>query len=492
MGHRAWLDIATLGSLMGIRSKVLTAVRWTAAARFLGQLVSWAITIFVIRILAPADYGLMAMATVLLSFLYLIHDFGLDAVLIQKKDLDEGIRRRIFGVVIVVNLLIFTGLELFAPVVASFFHEPELVAVIRVLAFQFFLFMFETLPLTKLERELDFKNRSIVDLVTLVLGSMITLLLALAGFGVWALIWGNLATIATRIVGLNIIAPCLCRPQFSWRAMQDVFSFGRSVSVDRTLWFVFAESDKFIGGRMLGTEPLGIYAVASHLASLPINKVAGLIKSIAFPAFSQVQADLSAVREYLLKAVRVMSIAIFPIFFGMSSVASEIVTVLLGEKWLDVVLPLQILAIVMPLRMISTVMPPVLWGVGKPTVSAINYLIAAIIMPLALVYGARWGPVGLAMAWLVAYPIIYVVTIVRTVRVIQLSASKLFGAMWRPALAGGVMYIAVIAARHFLPTDLGGVARLVTFVVTGIGVYSGLVFAFYREGVNEIQELLKG
>ncbi len=477
---------------MDIRNKVLTAIRWTAAARFLGQIVSWAITIVVIRILTPADYGLMAMATVLLSFLYLIHDFGLDAVLIQKKDLDEGTRRRIFGVVILVNILKFTGLELVAPLIASFFREPQLVAVIRVLAFQFFLFMFETLPLAKLERELDFKNRSIVDLVTLVLGSVITLSLALAGYGVWSLIWGNLVTISARIIGLNVIAPCLCRPQFSWHEMRDVFSFGRLVSVDRTLWFVFAESDKFIGGRMLGTEPLGIYAVASHLASLPINKVAGLIKSIAFPAFSQVQAELKAVRAYLLKAVRVMSIVVFPVFFGISSVAPEIVSVLLGEKWLGVVLPLQILAIVMPIRMISTILPPVLWGVGRPAVSAVNYLIAAIIMPLAFVVGVRSGPVGLAMAWLVAYPIIYLVTIVRTVRVIQLSGIKLLGAMWRPALAGGVMYIAVIAARHFLPTDLGGVVRLVTFVVTGIGVYSVLVFAFYRDGVNEIQELLKG
>ncbi len=120
-----------------------------------------------------------------------------------------------------------------------------------------------------------------------------------------------------------------------------MLGFGGFVSIDKILWFVFAESDKLIGGKILGKELLGIYSVANHVASLPINKIAGLISSVAFPAFSNVHMEMYNVRFYLQKAIRLMSLFAFPVFFGISSVTPSAITLFLGEKWLGVVLPLQ-------------------------------------------------------------------------------------------------------------------------------------------------------
>ena len=143
-----------------------------------GQLVSWAITIFVIRLLSPGDYGLMAMAMVLVSFLILLNTLGLDAVLVQEKDLDEQTRRQVFGMVILLNTFYFLLVLLGAESVAGFYGEPALTPVLQVLSIQFLLLIFETLPQSRLEREIEFAGRSIVELVTLVLGSLTT-----AGFG---------------------------------------------------------------------------------------------------------------------------------------------------------------------------------------------------------------------------------------------------------------------------------------------------------------------
>ena len=191
---------------MTIRDKVLTAIRWTVIARFSGQFFAWAVTIFVIRILEPADYGLMAMAMVLTSLLFLINNVGLDSVLIQKPNLDPQTRAQIFGIVIVTNLGCFLIMIIAAVPLASFFGEPELVNLIRVLALQFLILVFEALPQSKLERELDFKKRSIVEFVTLLIASIVTLAMALAGFGVWSLVAGHLVGMASRIFGLNLIA----------------------------------------------------------------------------------------------------------------------------------------------------------------------------------------------------------------------------------------------------------------------------------------------
>lgn len=474
-----------------MRSKVLTAIRWTATARFLGQLISWAFTIIVIRILSPADYGLMAMAIVLMTFLYLINSIGLDSALIQKKDVTEQMRRQAFGFVILLNLAFLLGLFLGAPLIAVFFKEPTLVPVIQVLSMQFVFYVFEVLPQTKLERELNFKNRSIVDLISMVIGSIVTLSLALAGAGVWALVYGHLITVASRMLGLNLIAPCLVWPSFSMRGMRKNFEFGGFVTVDKTLWFIFAESDKFIGGKLLGKEMLGFYAVANHLAALPINKIAGLIISVAFPAFSQVQAEPERVKRYFLKAASIMSVVAFPVFFGMSSVAPELVATLLGEKWAPAALPLQILGLVMPFRMISTLLPPVLWGVGKPEVSAINFLIAAIIMPIAFFIGAQWGPAGMAMAWLIAYPLVFLISIARTMTIVKLGFIEFLSTMLKPTLACAGMYAAVSATRLFALTPGDNLVNLIVLILVGAATYSGLVFLIHREGLQETFELLR-
>lgn len=476
---------------MDIRSKVLTALRWTAAARFLGQLFSWTITIVVIRLLSPSDYGLMAMAIAITSFLYLVNSLGLDAVLVQKRDLDEVTRRQVFSIVIVINALFFAALIFSAPLIGKFLNEPRLVPITRVLAIQFIVFIFETLPEAQLEREIEFKKMSLVDLGTMIIGSLTALTLAWAGMEVWALVWGQLATQASRVIGLNIISPCLCWPSLSVRGIRDTIVFGGYATIDRVLWFIFSEADKFIGGKLLGKELLGFYAVANHLASLPINKLAGLVNSVAFPAFSRVQSEPEKVNAYLLKALRVMSILVFPVFLGISSVAPELVTLFLGEKWQRAALPLQILSIVMPIRMLGTLLPPLLWGVGRPDVSATNFLIAAAVMPVAFYIGTNWGPTGLAFAWLLVYPAVFLIFVLRASQVVKLPLADFLSAMARPAIASIGMYGAIMATKVYAFGQIGDVAYLLQLVLVGALVYTALVSSLHRERVREALDLLK-
>ena len=477
---------------MTLRKSVLTAIRWTLLARFSGQLFTWAVTLFVIRILEPADYGLMAMAMLLTSLLFLVNNIGLESVLVQRRDLDEDTRANVFGIVILTNIVCFLLMLAAADPLARYFGEPELVTLIRVLSLQFLVLIFEALPLSYLERELRFRKRSIAEFLAMLAQSAITLLLALNGWGVWSLIWGYLGGIALRILGLNIIARCLCVPRFSLTGMKDAIGFGAFVSLDKSLWYIFAESDKFIGGKLLGKELLGFYSVANHLASLPINKIAGLIASVAFPAFSKVQTDKRVVRSYLRKAVRIMSLFAFPVFFGISSIAPSAVSIFLGDKWSGAILPLQILALVMPVRLISTVIPPVLWGTGNPRVSAENFLISAVLMIPAFIVGADFGPVGLAIAWAAAYPLVFFITTWRASKCIDLGSSSLFSELFRPFLSAAAMYVVLLAAGPYLYGDPKSVIYLLQSVVVGGLIYVAVLYTIHREGINEALELLRG
>ncbi|CAA0118042.1 Lipopolysaccharide biosynthesis protein WzxC [Halioglobus japonicus] len=478
---------------MDIRSKVMSALRWSAAARFLGQAVSWGITIMVIRLLSPGDYGLMAMAMVVVSLLILLNTVGLDAVLVQDREIDEQMTRQIFGVVIVVNVLFFLLLLLSAETVAAFYGEPALAPIVQVLSFQFLLLIFETLPQSKLERDIEFAQRSVVDFATLVMGSLVTLVMALTGFGVWALIWGMLATNATRMIGLNLIARNLVWPSFSLRGMRKHFAFGGFVTTDRGLWYLFSESDKFIGGKLLGNHLLGYYAVASQLASLPIHKISGLLNSVAFPAFSHAHAhtDAETVQNYLLKATRILSIAAFPVFFGISCTAEPLIACLLGEKWLPAAPLLQLLGVVMPFRLMSNIFPPLLWGVGSPAVSASNFLIAALLMPVAFYAGTHWGVIGLAYAWLCMYPVVFFITAFRTCRRVGVGLPGYLLQMLRPVAAGITMYAAVYFMQGMVFGTVGDWVYLLQLVVVGVLAYGVAMLLIDRKGVLETLQLIR-
>ncbi len=479
---------------MDIRSKVMSALRWTAAARLVGQVISWAITILVIRMLTPGDYGLMAMGTVLVSLLFLLNTVGLDAILVQDKDLDEPARRKIFGVIILMNVCCFLLLFLGADLAAAFFEEPQLAAVLRVMSLQFLILAFETLPQSALEREIDFARRSVVDLVTLVLSSLLTLTLAMLGYGVWSLVWGMVANAAFRVLGLNLITRALVWPSFDFRGMRRHFSFGAFVSMDRGLWFLFSESDKFIGGKLLGQHALGYYAVANQLASLPIYKLAGLLNAVAFPAFSRAHAaeNDSRVHEYLLTATRILAIAAFPVFLGISCTAEALVAALLGDKWLPAAPLLQLLALVMPLRLLSNVFGPLLWGIGQPSVSAGNYAISALVLPPALAVGAlSAGAVGLAYAWLLAYPLVFVVTALRTCSRVGVPLRVYLGQLLRPALAAAFMYAAVMYADTLIEPTVGVWLRLGLLVGSGVAAYGLAMLIIGRDSLRETVALLR-
>jgi len=172
------------------RKQILSGLKWTAGARFGSQIITWAITLLIIRLLSPEDYGLMAMATVCVVFMIMVAEAGLKPALIQRQEIDETVLRQAFGIVIVVNLGLMIILNLLAPMIAGFFAEERLIKILHVLSLGFLFIAIDTIPGVILQRELKFKNLALVELMTAVSTSVLTLILAFAQYGIWALVYG--------------------------------------------------------------------------------------------------------------------------------------------------------------------------------------------------------------------------------------------------------------------------------------------------------------
>jgi len=361
---------------MEFRSQVLHALRWSILSKGVAQIISWSMTIIIVRILTPDDFGLMAIAMIFVNLVFMLNEIGLGAALVQMKELEEETVRKIYSFIVFINIGLFVLLFLAAPWIADFFNESRVTLLIRVLSGQFLLSAFELVPLALLERDLKLKRKAFAQLSGQITGGVTTLALALSGFGVWALVIGSLVDGLIRAIGMNVAHFYIRVPTFSLKGIADAMKFGGFVTGERLLWFIYNTSDSFIIGKLLGKTQLGLYSVATQISSMPMYKTGEIIYTVAFPAFSRVRSNPDSMRGYFMKAFRLMAFLAFPVFWGMSSVAQELVDVLLGERWVEAGWIMQLLCLVMPLRMLTNLLPPILQAVGRPDLSFRNLIVA--------------------------------------------------------------------------------------------------------------------
>ena len=470
---------------------VAAALKWMMTARFTGQLITWVITILVIRILSPVDYGLMALAMAMIGFLSLFEEIGLGSAIVQRVQLHRRLLEQIFGLLLLLDLTLYACVWLGAPFAATFFAVPELTPIMRAAGLLLVINAFGTLPDAMLNRRMDFRGKSIALFASMVAGSVLTLVLALDGRGVWALVSGSLFMAVVRVLMLQGFARVWYRPRFGIAGVGAAARFGGFITVDRLLTYIYSQGDALIIGKLLGDAILGFYSVGMHLASLPMQKLAALLNEIGFSAFSRLQSEPEELPRQFLKAVRVLALLAFPVFFGISSVAPEIVEIFLGDKWAGAVLPIQVLSLVVPVRFLNLVLPSSLYGIGRAGVSAANSAVACVIMPVAFAIGAQWGLQGVCLAWVVAYPLCFLVALVRGLPVIGVGLGAFLVAVRAPALAALLMYVAVYTVRRLLAGfELPASAILLLLVLVGVVLYAILSLTFQRQTCIDLVSLV--
>lgn len=475
---------------MSLRIQVLSGLKWTILGRLASQLATWAVTIYVIRLLRPEDYGLMALASIFSSLFTLIAEIGLGSTLVQTRDLSPQRLRQIFGLVILSNtaafLLMVTAV---APLAAIFFREDRLQPVVQIIALQFIPAAFAVVPSAMLERELKYRGRAITDLLSSIAGALLTLVLAYLGHGVFALAWGVVAGTTIRAAGLNIAGSFPGRPTFHFAGCGSMFNFGRNVAATQFVWFFYSQADSFIVGKFLGKHDLGVYSVSMDLAALPASRLSSILNQVVFPALSKVKRDGGAVGDYLLRGMKSISLASFPVMWGMSSVAPELVRALLGDTWTEAALPLALLCLIMPLRVLSPLMHAGLHAVGRPDISFRITAITAAAMCSAFLAGTQFGLLGLSLAWLIVFPAAFLFNLFRSCKHLDLTVRQITGTLARPALASGLMYAFVALTRSALPwTSASG--NLLALISVGAAAYVAFTLVFNCDGLAEAKRLI--
>ncbi len=458
---------------MSLERDALAGLKWGSIAKVAGQITTWAMTLAVLRLLSPQDYGPMALCMVVVSVLTGVAEFGLSLSLVQTTNLDQRQLTRVAGAIFTLNISAGLVMALGAPLLAKLLGDAALTPLLQVLSLHFVFPAIDTVPYSLTYRSMRFKRLAGVEVAVTMLGGLSTLALAWIGAGVWALIVGNLLSACLRTV-LYVSLGGFVRPSFDFRGIGPHMRFGGVVTITRLIWQLTSQADLLIAGRVFRPDAVGEYSVSTHLATLPMSKVMGIVNQAAFPTVARLQDELVRLRQLLLRSLRLLAAAAIPTMWGLSSVAEEFVDVVLGEQWQRATIPLQVVSFVMPLRMLQAVFATVLTGMGRADVELRNTIIGAVILPAAFLIGAEGGLNGLALAWLAGAPIVLAMNLPRTLRIFGFAVLELFTAFRAPLLAGVAMYGAVAGARLLLD-DAEEWVRLPVLIAIGGVVYLAVV-----------------
>ncbi len=474
-----------------LKYRVRTALGWAAGTRFIAQAASWALTLATIRFVHPEEYGLVAMTMSILGLVQAFSYGGFADVVIQSRQISDAHLRSLFGMILLINSACLVLLFIAAYPAALFYEQPRVIPLIQTSSLIFVLLAFQTIPRAMLEKQLDLKTVSRGELISSVAAGVLVLALAAAGAGAWALVAGFLFDGFCRLIVFFYAFPVILRPRFAFREIGGLLRSGGLRIGENVLGSVFSAADLFIVGKVLGTEALGIYTVARDIAALPGDKLARVIRPIAFPAFAQVQNDPAAATLYLFKAIRLLAFVTFPVFFGISAISPQITNVILGRKWEDAALPLAVLSLGMLLRPIGFLVPSFLIGTGQFVASLKNVAFASVLMPSAFFIGSHWGLLGVCGAWVVAYPVNFMNLFRRVSGVTDTSVGSLIRPLLSPLVGSLVMYVVVQMARLALPTGVGPASSLILLILIGAVAYFTYSIVFLKSILGELFGLVR-
>jgi len=467
-------------------NKILSGARWSVALRLAGQIISWVGVIIVVRFISPEDYGLNAQLGAPLVLFALFQTLGLDLALVRAKSIEQDELRSVFGWLLVINGLLFLAYFFGGTLLATYFDEPRLELLAKTLAFLFLLSPFRAIPDALLDRALKFKLKSIAEFIASICSVITTLVLAILGAGIWALVIGMLTRATIEMIILTILQPWLITPSLKLAPVRKMLTFGGILTLTNGIIISADQLIVPIAGPFLGTELLGIFTVAFTFALLPLSKIMPVINPIIFPAFSKLQDQYKDAGYYFGKAIGTVSLACFPVMIGLACVAQEFVEIVLSQKWQAVALPLALLCVAMPFRMTISLLRPVLNSMGRPDLS-LNSAIASFVILLSLMIvfiQYDFSLMGLIVAIMLTELIVTIFTIRMSRAVLDVSFTNI-GRNLSPAIVSSAIMAAGVLGIKLTFGNLPGIVGLLIEIGIGAVLYVMALRIFYRNLLDD-------
>jgi O-antigen/teichoic acid export membrane protein len=475
-----------------MRSSAIKAMGHLGIGSALSKVISLGTTLILARILSPADYGLMAIAMIIINFIGFFNEVGIGAAIVQKPELSNSEVNGCFAIALTFSAFLSILTVGSSHFIASFYADPQLEKMITVLALAFIFGAFSTIPLAFLRREMRFKAIAGVNFLAVFVQSFASLGFAYAGFGVWALVYGFMVASVVNCIGFFVASPWRPKGAYGIREASALVIYGLHITSTRIFWYLYTNADKAIIGKLLGTKALGIYDMAFSLATLPSSQVTTLVVNVATPIFSKLQTNLGELNNVVLKLTRGLAYITYPALIGMLVCSRELIMVILGPSWSEVLIPFSALCLMGLIKSIDPLLSQVLISTGHAKKLSYYTAMCSIVMLLGVVIGATLdGLRGVSIVWAVAYPLLSMKLLYDVCKITGLSRVTYYLNLW-PVLKGSlVMGTVVLILRDLgLALTSNWLLILSAEVVTGALTYALYIIYVDRQALTEIRQTI--
>jgi len=450
-------------SSSSLAGRAITAAQWQMAASVTKGVLQFGVMVLLARLLTPEDFGLVALALLVVGFAEMVVDLGMGPALVQRPELND----RQVRVSFTTSLLLGAGVTLLlvaaAPLFAALLREPAVPAILR---WQSLIFLFAGAGATAralLERKLDFKGLFLVAFFSYVVGyAGVGVALALLGWGAWSLVFGALVQSGVACAIALGRARHPLRPLLARVELRELLDFGVGVTLNRLVVYGSYNGDNLVVGRWLGSAALGLYSRAFQLMLFPLSHLQNVTWNVLFAALSRLQHDRERATRAYLKGLQLTALVVAPIMAGMIVAGPHLIVGLYGPQWVSATAALQILCAAGLLRAVYGATGALTHAFGEVYAEFRRQALFAAVLIAACVAGSRWGITGVAVAVAVAVAFMYLA--------MAHLAGRIAGFRWRDFFAAqlpGVTVALVVAS----------VASLVRFALERQGWGSGAILS---------------
>jgi O-antigen/teichoic acid export membrane protein len=472
---------------------VARSIFWLAWSRGVGQLLSFATTVLVARILVPADYGVMALASMFIGTAGVLAEMGLSGAIVQFRDLDKRELDTCFWITVTLAAIIYAVLALGASVIADWFAAARLADVLPVLGLGLPLNACTVVSASLLRKQLALDQVSQAEIIGAVVTLPVMLSCALAGFGVWTLVIGSLVSWLARGAVILAFAPWLPGLHIGGKRAKEILHFSLTTFGVNILWAFREQADVAVIGKIAGQDTVGLYSMAKDLAMLPTAKISSVVFALSSPMMAELQTDVATMRRAFFRAVRLTAAIAWPASAGVALVADDMVAVLLGPKWRPAVTVLRLLCLYAAVRGVDVLLPPVLVARRRQRFLFWSFLWLFLAVPIAAALGTLWC--GAPGAVVVLTPVYCgLITIMAREALAELEArpSELWSKTWPILAATAAMAAVILLLRETVfagPTN-SALVELMLLSMSGALTYVGALFVLGRTVIGEGAEVV--
>ncbi len=469
------------------QKRTVGGLLWKFAERCSYQVISFVITIILARLLSPDEYGTIAIVAALIAILQVFVDSGMGTALVQKKEITNVDYSTVFITNVSASVLIYILVFLISPVISNLYQE-DLTDIIRVLSLVIVIFSVKNVFMSYIIKNMLFKKAFFTSLIGIILGGTTGIMLALYGFGIWALVFQQLISEFVATILLVTIVKWKPHCTFSLTSLKNTFSFSWKLLVSSLIDTIYNNIRQLLIGKYYTSEDLAYYSKGDQFPNLIVSNINSTLNTVLLPVLSERQDNVAYVKSSARRIIQVGSFILWPMMIGLFVTSGNIIELLLTSKWNFAVPYMQIFCILYAMQPLQTTNLSVMKALGRTDLCLKLEIIKKTLAFVIILITLTSGPLVMAIGSLVYAVLATIINSYPNKKLINYSyleqLKDITPFIILASLMGGTVYLVGLINLHVLP-------KLAIQVIVGITVYFALAKVFKIKSFDYCLDIAK-